>query len=360
MRWPGMKHRLFSTYSTRIFPDFMSDTAVSWPDFLQAQVAPSNPDQRGGMDFTLPAHASEGFLSPLTHLGVIAATGEDTVHFLHNQLTNDVEHLDERELRLAGYCSAKGRLLATLLVWRAGDRILMALPRELLAATLKRLQMFVLRAKVKLSDASDEIVLIGGATRTALPGAPWQRQDRDGGAWLRVPDAGDLQRWLWAGPVAQAMPFWQQQAAQLPSAPAALWRWSEIIAGLPQVLESTKEQFVPQMINFELVGGVNFRKGCYPGQEIVARSQYLGKLKRRALLAFTDDADVKAGVEVYSDADPGQPCGMLANAERGPDGRSACLVEMKMELATTVVRIGSATGAPLHFAALPYELADPA
>ena len=122
----------------------------------------------------------------------------------------------------------------------------------------------------------------------------------------------------------------------------------------------TKEQFVPQMINFELVGGVNFRKGCYPGQEIVARSQYLGKLKRRALLAFTDDVNAKAGAEVFSDADPGQPCGLVVNAERGPDGHIACLVELKMELADTVVRIASATGAPVQFGALPYELADPA
>ena len=338
----------------------MSDTAVSWSEFLHAQAALSNPEQRGGSDFVLPVDLSKGFLSPLTHVGVIAATGEDTVNFLHNQLTNDVEHLDERELRLAGYCSPKGRLLATLLMWRVGDRILMALPRELLAATLKRLQMFVLRAKVKLTDASDEIVLIGGAMRSSLTGTLYQRADRDGGAWLRVPDAGDLQRWLWAGPVAQAMPFWQQQAAQLPPAPASLWRWTEIIAGLPQVQEATKEQFVPQMINFELVGGVNFRKGCYPGQEIVARSQYLGKLKRRTLLAFTEDVDARAGIEVYSDADPAQPCGMLVNAERGPDGRTACLVTLKMELADTVVRIGSATGAALQFAALPYELADPA
>lgn len=345
----------------------MSDTAVSWPEFLLSHGAtrtsglPGLPDgASSGVDFAQPADTSRGFLCALTHLGVIAASGDDAVHFLHNQLTNDVEHLSERDVRLAGYCSPKGRLLATMLMWRAGDRILLALPRELLASTLKRLQMFVLRAKVKLHDVSDEIVLIGGATPAALTGAPWQRDDRDGGAWLRVPDANDLHRWLWAGPVAQAMPFWQQQAAQLPPAPSALWRWTEIIAGLPQVVDATKEQFVPQMINFELVGGVNFRKGCYPGQEIVARSQYLGKLKRRALLAFTSDTDASAGSEVFSEADPDQPCGMIANAERGPDGRVACLVELKMELAQTVVRAGSATGTPLQFAALPYELADPA
>ncbi len=346
----------------------MSDTAVSWPDFLHAHGALQTFAPIEGANAARPAASGPGFLCALTHLGVIAATGDDVVHFLHNQLTNDVEHLAEDDARLVGYCSPKGRLLATMLMWRAGERVLLALPRELLPATLKRLQMFVLRAKVKLADVSDGIVLIGGATPESMGGTPWQRDDRDGGAWLRVPDAGGLKRWLWAGPLAQAMSFWQQQAATLPTAPAALWRWSEIIAGLPQVVEATKEQFVPQMINFELVGGVNFRKGCYPGQEIVARSQYLGKLKRRALLAYIDEAagDITggtaaaAGVDVYSDADPGQPCGMIANAERGPDRRIACLVELKMELAGTVVRVGSANGTPLQFAALPYELADPA
>ncbi len=341
----------------------MSDTAVSWPEFLLSHGATRTPGlpegAAGPVDFALPTDTRQGFLCALNHLGVIAATGDDAVHFLHNQLTNDVEHLSERDVRLAGYCSPKGRLLATMLMWRAGDRILLALPRELLAATLKRLQMFVLRAKVKLVDASDEIVLIGGATAAAIDGTAWQRDDRGGGAWWRVPDAGPLHRWLWAGAVAQAMPFWQQQVVQLPAAPSALWRWTEIVAGLPQVVEATKEQFVPQMINFELVGGVNFRKGCYPGQEIVARSQYLGKLKRRALLAYTDEASSGAGTEVFSDADPGQPCGMVANAERGPDGRIACLVELKMELAQSVVRVGSAEGAALQFAPLPYELVDP-
>ncbi len=338
----------------------MSDTAVSWPDFLRAQGAADVPSGPDALSFAMPAASGTGFLCALTHFGVIAASGDDAPAFLHNQLTNDVEHLDEREVRLAGYCSPKGRLLATMLVWRSGERILMAMPRELLAATLKRLQMFVLRSKVKLVDASEEIALIGGANQGEQTVKPWQRSDRNDGAWWRMPDAAGLGRWIWAGTVSAATSFWQQQASGLPPAPAALWRWSEIMAGLPQVIEATREQFVPQMINFELVGGVNFRKGCYPGQEIVARSQYLGKLKRRTLLAMTDDASAAAGIEVFAEADPDQPCGMIVNAERGPDGRIACLVELKMELAESVVHIGSTNGTPLVFTALPYELADPA
>ncbi len=341
----------------------MSEPCLSWPDFLVSHGA--TPAAEGAPDlftFAMPASAKAGFVCPLSHLGVISATGDEAANFLHNQLTNDVLGLDESHARLAGFCSPKGRLLATLLVWKSADDILIALPRSLLPATLKRLQMFVLRSKVKLQDASERVVLFGMAAPvgqfTSLPHAAWQCARSEGGTLLRMPDAAGWQRMLWAGTAQDAPTAWLRHAGTLPPAPASLWRWTEIMAGLPQVIQETREQFVPQMINFELVGGVNFRKGCYPGQEIVARSQYLGKLKRRALLAHCDDERAVAGAEVYSSADPGQPCGMIANAERGPDGPIACLVELKMELAGTPVHVGTADGPLLRFGELPYSLSS--
>ena len=135
-----------------------------------------------------------------------------------------------------------------------------------------------------------------------------------------------------------------------------MWHWTDIQAGLPQVLDATREQFVPQMINFELIGGVNFRKGCYPGQEIVARSQYLGKLKRRMLLASVDAPEALPGTEVFSESDPDQPCGMIVNAERGPQAMMSCLVEIKLEAANSAIRLGSASGPVLTFGTLPYAI----
>ena len=339
----------------------MSESVLSWPDFLAGHGAtPASGGSPDALAFPLPENPLRGFLCPLTHLGVISATGDDAENFLHNQLTNDVLGLGNDRAHLAGYCSPKGRLLATMLLWKAGGEILLALPRELLPATMKRLQMFVLRSKVKLEDAGERLPLFGIATDPDagmhLPPAAWQRFPAEGGTLIRVPDAGGLQRALWAGPVQAAPAAWLRHAASLPPAPASLWRWTEILAGVPQVVEATREQFVPQMINLELVGGVNFRKGCYPGQEIVARSQYLGKLKRRALLAFSDSANAIAGAEVFSDADPAQPCGMIVNAERGADGRIACLVELKMEVAGTPVHVGAADGPLLSFGELPYPL----
>ncbi|HWJ96391.1 MAG TPA: folate-binding protein, partial [Telluria sp.] len=134
------------------------------------------------------------------------------------------------------------------------------------------------------------------------------------------------------------------------------WHLAAIHAGVPQVRASTQEQFVPQMVNLELLGGVNFKKGCYPGQEIVARSQYLGKLKRRTALASIDNAAALPGQEVFSTADPEQPCGMVVNAAPNGEGGADALVEMKLAALTEEVRLGSAAGAPVRFLPMPYPL----
>lgn len=315
------------------FPEFMSAPAGALPDI------------------------AAGFLCAVDHLGMIEASGDDAASFLHNQLTNDILGLEQGRVGLAGYCSPKGRLLASLMVLRQGSRIFLILPSEILPSFLKRLQMFVLRSKVTLKDVSDQWLMIGAASIPSDSASPiWNCTTDQHGTRIRVPDADGLQRWLWVGKPEGAQQAWALWSTQLPTVPASIWRWSEIIAGLPQIVEATREQFVPQMINFELVGGVNFKKGCYPGQEIVARSQYLGKTKRRMLLAFTNDSTASAGVEVFSVNDPEQPCGMVVNAEAGPDGRMACLVELKMEAREASVHLRSVNGRTLEFGELPYGL----
>lgn len=305
------------------------------------------------------------FIAPLGHLGVIAVEGDDAASFLHNQLTNDVLGLNDTTARLAGYCSPKGRLLAAMQVWQSANRILLLLPREILPAIQKRLQMFVMRSKVKLADVSDSTALVGLVNPDAslltphfpdLPAEAYAMRQGSAGTLIRQPDAIGMTRYLWITSAEQA----QTLLVSVPAASASLWRWSEIQAGIPQITLATQEQFVPQMINFEIVGGVNFRKGCYPGQEIVARSQYLGKFKRRMMLASVNAANATAGTEVYADSDPGQPCGMLVNAEQGPDDVIACLVEMKLDAIGQPVHLGAADGPLLMFSALPYSLPAPA
>lgn len=311
-----------------------------------------------------------GFVAPLTDLGLIAANGEDAATFLHNQLTNDVEHLGMAEARLAGYCSPKGRLLATFLMWKSADGIVLQLPRQIQPSVQKRLQMFILRAKVKLADLSEERVVLGLGGRQAadvlktwfaeLPAQPYAKTDSEAGTLIRVTDAFGAPRYQWIGSRQSIEAAWPTLTAVLAPAATAYWRLAGIHAGIPQITQPTQEQFVPQMVNFELVGGVNFKKGCYPGQEIVARTQYLGKLKRRMVLASVE-AQAHTGEEVYSSADPSQPCGMIANAERNPSGGSDCLVEVKLAaLHDGTVHLGSASGPALRFLELPYALPDAA
>ncbi|CAN7519548.1 YgfZ/GcvT domain-containing protein [Duganella sp. Dugasp56] len=313
-----------------------------------------------------------GFAAPIADQGLIALDGEESAAFLHNQLTNDVEHLGTGEARLAGYCSPKGRLLASFLMWRSETTIFLQLPREIQAPVQKRLGMFVLRAKTKLSDATEApanqvVIGLGGGLAEAvlqnwfdtLPAQPFAKLDHPLGTLIRVADAFGAPRYQWLMSAETAHTVAPVLADKLAVGRTDAWHLSEIHAGVPQITKATQEQFVPQMINFELLGGVNFKKGCYPGQEIVARSQYLGKLKRRTTLVTIADAAAAAGVEVFATADPEQPCGMIVNAAPNGHGGIDALVEMKLAaIEAASVRLGSADGAPLIFLDMPYLL-DP-
>ena len=287
--------------------------------------------------------------------GVIRASGADAANFLHSQLTQDFTHLAEGQARLAGYCSAKGRLLASFIAWRSGpDEVLLACSADLLPQTLKRLSMFVLRSKCKLDDASADWPLYGLAGDTAqqwlgadAPAAAWQLHIGTPGQVIRLPDAQATARFLLALPADAAAP-------PLPPLAADAWRWLEVHSGVARIVAPTVEHFVPQMVNLELVGGVNFQKGCYPGQEIVARSQYRGTLKRRAMV-FDSDADLQPGQEVFHSGDPAQPAGLVANAGRLTDVGSSALVELKLAaLGSGSWHLGAADGPLLRQAALPY------
>jgi len=319
------------------------------------------------------ADLAEGMVAPLTDLGLIAVAGDDAASFLHNQLTNDVEHLGTSEARLAGYCTPKGRLQATFLMWRTGQDIFLQLPRAIQPPLQKRLTMFVLRAKAKLRDATDEaptaavLGLAGAKAGEALarqvgtlPAAPYAKLDGAFGTVIRLADALGAPRYLWITSAETATTALAQLRETLALGGNAAWHLAEIHAGVPQVTQPTQEQFVPQMVNFELIGGVNFKKGCYPGQEIVARSQYLGKLKRRMTLATLPNAAARAGDEVFSSDDPDQPSGMIVNAAPNGQGGADALVEIKLAALDHEVRHGSAGGTQLAFLPLPYAIDTPA
>jgi folate-binding protein YgfZ len=295
----------------------------------------------------------------LAHLGLVRAAGADAATFLHGQLTNDFALLDTHRARLAGYCSPKGRLLASFVAWKtAPDEVLLLCSADVLPATLKRLSMFVLRAQCKLTDATAAYRRLGLAGPSALawlgdaaPAAVWGRTERDGASVVRLPDAGDTPRFLWVAPEGVAAP-------ELPVLSTEAWKWGEVQSAIPTIESATVDQFVPQMLNYELVGGVDFKKGCYPGQEIVARSQFRGTLKRRTYLVQAD-APVSAGQEVFAAADAEQPVGTVAQAAPAPGGGWAALISIQISaLETGGLHAGGADGPALTVEPLPYPLLE--
>ncbi len=296
----------------------------------------------------------------LAHSAVIRVAGADAASFLHGQLTNDFTALGLGEARLAAYCSAKGRMLASFVGFkRSHQEIWLACRADLVPASLKRLRMFVLRAKVRLDEGGDDAMLLGlagSAIATLDPTAPsmaaWTRRELDGASLVRLPDGAGVPRWLWAGSAAQA-------AAVLASVPVLAlehWDWLEVRSGVAPIVAATVEAFVPQMLNYELVGGVDFQKGCYPGQEIVARSQYRGTLKRRTALLHAETA-LQPGQEVYGSRDPAQPSGLVALAAPAPGGGWDALVELKLAaLDDGLLHLGAVDGPALAVLPLPYAL----
>ena len=313
--------------------------------------------------------AAAGFVSLLPDVGQLAVEGADAANFLHNQLTNDVEHLEADEARWYGYCSPKGRLLSVFLGWREGDGFALTVARPLAEPLRKRLSMYVLRAKAKISDrsAAQAFLGVGGpGARAALAvlglSAPAPLRTSAAGPLIAIglPPVvldGDAptERWLVRVPLEGLAATWAALSSPLAPVSSTFWRRTEVLSGIPRIVPGTSEQFVPQMVNLEIVGGVNFKKGCYPGQEIVARSQYLGKLKRRMFLAHLDGAEPAPGSDVQP-LSGGEPIGQVVLAAPSPAGGIDLLVEAR----TDAIDAGTAiAGAPLRLRTLPYPMPTP-
>lgn len=339
----------------------------TWKTFLEAAGARFDGDlvaDFGNAQAERQAVASDAVLSPIPHLGVIACSGEDAQAFLHNQFTSDIKRLKVDGAQNSAWCTAKGRMLASLLVWREADSYQLALSADLLAPVLKRLKMFVLRSKVTLADRSDEVVLLGLGGKTAnaaldaagyaTPALPLEVTDIPGGKLIRLEDAPDGPRYQIAVLADAAPAVWQALAARARPAGTPVWQWLAIQAGIPLITAATQEAFVPQMANFERIGGVSFQKGCYPGQEIVARTQYLGKVKRSLYRAKSPVA-VAAGTALFSGLTEDGQGGAVVNAAPAADGAWELLAVIPDTCAADgPVSIGAVGGATLELLPLPY------
>jgi tRNA-modifying protein YgfZ len=316
-------------------------------------------------------------ITPLLSEGLITATGEDAHAFLQGQLANDVTHVSTSRAQLAAYCTPKGRVLATPLVWLAPAGYQLQLPHAMTESIRKRLQMYVLRSKVTLADASEGNAWIGVAgsqsadvVRSALAlsvASPYDVAASSDLAAIALP--GDRVQLVMA--VERGPELWDRLSRVCAPAGQGAWARQAIVAGVPQVTPATADQFVPQMLNLDLIGALSFEKGCYPGQEIVARSQHLGQVKRRLHRFAVDgssvggsaaDASVAPGTAVYLGE---QPVGTVINAAPAGRGTELLAVVQTDALSTSMTMRGTLSilapdGPTLRRLSLPYPMPETA
>lgn len=281
---------------------------------------------------------NETIICDLSHLGLLEVQGADAVTFLQGQLTNDVKQLAQTNAHYTGYCTPKGRLLALFLAFGHQGHIHLQMPGKLVESIAKRLKMFIMRSKVEITDASESVIKIGisGLSAPALlatqftqvPQHDYELVSQENGTLLKLP--GTHPRFEIFTDITHAQDIWNALSKQAQPTKVDVWDWLEIQAGIPEVFTATQEEFVPQMLNLDLIGGINFKKGCYTGQEIVARTHYLGTIKRRTHLAHINTAtSPNAGDNITSKS--GDIIGKTVRSAPAPQGGYDLLAEIRLE-----------------------------
>ena len=314
------------------------------------------------LNFSVTLNAPEG------ELAVIRVLGAEAGSFLQGQLTQDVLLMKTDEARLAAWCSARGRMLASFIVVKiSAEEFLLILTRDLLETTLKRMKMFVMRSKCELSNATSQMWVQGLVGPLAASVAITMNSIAPSAVSMSASGLKDSK-------IAVLLPPAHLGGAAIPRAlylhttvapdathiafPGNIDAWNalEISTGIARLSAAVSEAFVPQMLNYESAGGVNFKKGCYPGQEVVARSQFRGTLKRRGYIV-TCAEPIHAGQEVFDSRESDQPCGQIAQASHSLAGGFIAIISMLVSAQSSpALHAGSLSGAQLTLQKLPYEL----
>ncbi|MEE9350914.1 MAG: folate-binding protein [Thiotrichaceae bacterium] len=301
----------------------------------------------------------------LSHLGLIRVQGEDATDFLQNQLTNDIKLVTASKAQLSAWCNPKGRTIATFIIHKNQDAYYLSLSADLMEYVLKRLQMYVMRAKVELTDVTETIVHFGFSGAHILEdwdaGSDGELASDDYG----VAKAGNLSiiktpgvepRYEVVGEFEEASKLWQKINAHAEPVSGEAWNYLNIAAGLPVVAKASQEVWIPQMLNLQIIDGVNFQKGCFPGQEIVARLKYLGKNKRRAFrLEIATDQVPEIGELIIAEGESAE-AGKVLNAVLNPAGSVEVLAVLKIAMADKPLFLATTDGASAKVLELPFSV----
>lgn len=339
----------------------------TWKEFLinngaefegETLVSFGNPDR----ERRIPPQGN--ILCDLSHTGLISVHGDDAESFLQNQLSNDLKEVTESHSQLSSYNTHKGRMISNLRLLKRGDTYYLELSRSLIEALLKKLRMFVMMAKVTLDDVSSSLIHFGytgpqadNLLSDAIGNIPSNPNDSVQYKTLSITRLnGELPRFEILGELDDARTLWETLDVKAAAVSCESWRYLNIVAGIPIITEENSTDWVPQMLNFELIEGISFTKGCYPGQEIVARLNYLGQTKRRTYrLSVKSDQLPNIGDAITASTDDGKEseAGKVLNAVINPDGNVEMLAVLK---SATIEQSLSLHGATINILELPYPL----
>lgn len=315
-------------------------------------------------------------LSDLSDRGLILVHGEDAETFLQNQLSNDIRRATENTHQTSAWCNPKGRIIANFRIFKRGDKYYLSLSKDLVELVLKKLRMYVMMSKVTLEDASDSIAHFGlsgenasellaealGDKNTALPGEPDQVITQQSLSILRVP--GTVPRFeIFSNAdeeskgIDDAITLWSKLKTLALPVHSNAWLYLDILAGQPLITQASSEAWIPQMVNFIAIEGVDFKKGCYPGQEVVARLNYLGKTKRRMYHILIDTQNLPAINDALSSNDD-KEAGKILNAVINPDRKVEALAVLKIGEADKALSLASDSNASVTILELPYSVND--
>lgn len=339
---------------------------TQWHEFLSAQGAnfiDSELQSFGDTSHEIDA-ANSNVLTSLSHLGLLEISGDDAITFLQGQVTNDVKKLNGSNSQYAGYCTPKGRLLGLFLAFAHADHLHLQMPLSILEPIMKRLRMYVMRSKVVITNKSADILCFGIAGPNAestllslfsqVPTLPHQLITLEDATLLRL--TGINPRYQVFTNIANAERIWNTLSNTCNKVGKSVWDYLEIQAGIPEIVPATQEAFVPQMVNLDSLDGINFKKGCYTGQEIVARTHYLGKVKRRTQLAHINTEGIPQAGDTIQVVGHEEAIGQIVRAAPAPNGGVDALIEIRLENLDSTDEFPVWKGKKLEFKALPYAL----
>ena len=315
-------------------------------------------------------------LSNLSDRGLIEVHGEDAESFLQNQLTNDIRNVTETSHQASAWCSPKGRIIANFRIFKRRDSYFLAVSADLLEHVVKKLRMYVMMSKVTIEDASESLIHFGFAGELAeeelqevldldckkdqaacqpVPKETDQTLQYKTLSILRLP--GTVPRFEVFGELEDAKLLWEHCNVKAAPVSSGGWHYLNILAGLPVITKDSSEAWIPQMVNYIAIGGVDFKKGCYPGQEVVARLNYLGKTKRR-MYHIQINTDVLPQVNDAISSENDQEAGKILNAVINPDGKIEALAILKISEAEKPLTLASNPEATVSLLDLPYPVED--